>query len=158
MARQSSRRSAPARSAPPPAPRPSAQVPAQAAPAQPPMVPQQAQPQQPGMFAQMATTAAGVSRKCCGPHHRCWLTGLFSGGSREPAPSSNSKPPPSSNPNTTAKAFASRIRGHSRLVSTRTRRISMLASSTLICGSSARLTTGSGLKVEEVRHVDLVSF
>ncbi|RVE49585.1 hypothetical protein evm_005813 [Chilo suppressalis] len=73
---------------PPPAPRRAAprpsNVPAHAPPATP--APMTAQPQQPSLFGQMAATAGGVAvGSAVGHVAGSALTGMFSGGSSEPA-------------------------------------------------------------------------
>ncbi|XP_013165210.1 PREDICTED: coiled-coil-helix-coiled-coil-helix domain-containing protein 10, mitochondrial isoform X1 [Papilio xuthus] len=75
---------------PPPAPQrraapPPSNVPAHAPPSSP--GPVHAQPQQPSLFGQMAATAGGVAvGSAVGHMAGSALTGMFSGGSSEPAP------------------------------------------------------------------------
>ncbi|OWR49397.1 coiled-coil-helix-coiled-coil-helix domain-containing protein 10, mitochondrial [Danaus plexippus] len=83
---------------PPPAPQrraappPSRNVPAQAPPSSPaPMA--AAQPQQPSLFGQMAATAGGVAvGSAVGHVAGSALTGMFSGGSSEPAQQQQAQP------------------------------------------------------------------
>ncbi|XP_041978994.1 coiled-coil-helix-coiled-coil-helix domain-containing protein 10, mitochondrial [Aricia agestis] len=81
---------------PPPAPRraapPPSNVPAHAPPSTP--APMGAQPQQPSLFGQMAATAGGVAvGSAVGHMAGSALTGMFSGGSSEPAPQQQAAPP-----------------------------------------------------------------
>ncbi|CAG4955934.1 unnamed protein product [Colias eurytheme] len=81
---------------PPPAPRraapPPSRLPAHAPPSSP--APSVAQPQQPSMFGQMAATAGGVAvGSAVGHMAGSALTGMFSGGSSEPAQQQAAQPP-----------------------------------------------------------------